>query len=29
VLRSTRYLQYFLPANGRPGIRIVSHKRWD
>jgi type IV secretory pathway TrbD component len=29
VTRSARYLQYFLPANGRPGIRPVTHKRWD
>jgi type IV secretory pathway TrbD component len=29
VLQSARYLQYFLPANGRPGIRPVAHKRWD
>jgi type IV secretory pathway TrbD component len=29
VLRSTRYLKYFLPANGKPGIRPVVHKRWD
>jgi type IV secretory pathway TrbD component len=29
VLRSARYLRYFLPANGRPGIRPVAHKRWD
>jgi type IV secretory pathway TrbD component len=32
VLRSTRYLQYFLPANGKIGqskIRPIVHKRWD
>ena len=29
VLRSVRYLHYFLPASGRPGIRPVTHKRWD
>jgi type IV secretory pathway TrbD component len=29
VFRSTRYLRYCLPANGRPGIRPVTHRRWD
>ena len=32
VLRSNRYLRYFLPANGKLGeskIRPVIHKRWD
>jgi type IV secretion system protein VirB3 len=29
VLRSVRYLQYFLPASGKSGIQPVVHKRWD
>jgi type IV secretory pathway TrbD component len=29
VVRSARYLRYFLPANGKPGIRPIAHKRWD
>jgi type IV secretion system protein VirB3 len=29
VLRSIRYLQYFLPASGKLGIQPVVHKRWD
>jgi type IV secretory pathway TrbD component len=30
LLRSTRYLQVFLPANGKVGsLRPVNHKRWS
>jgi type IV secretory pathway TrbD component len=30
LLRGTRYLQVFLPANGKVGsLRPVAHKRWS
>ena len=29
VVRSIRYLRYFLPASGKTGMKPVSHKRWD
>jgi type IV secretory pathway TrbD component len=30
VLRSTRYLRYFLPAAGKLGQhKPITHKRWD
>ena len=29
VLRSTRFLQSSLAANGKIGVRPTAHKRWD
>jgi type IV secretory pathway TrbD component len=31
ILRSTRYMQIWLPAAGKPGARVrpARHKRWD
>ena len=29
VVRSIRYLRYFLPASGKTGMKSVIHKRWD
>ena len=29
VVRSIRYLRYFLAASGKTGMKQVIHKRWD